>query len=104
MALALVEMRWISEVGVKCGRFESDVVIGDGVGCMGGDGGEGGGVFGGVVEMVRREISVKDVERRWRGMVLGLVGCFLDSEFLGCFSIVCESGDGCNGSAGVLNR
>ena len=38
-----------------------------------GDGDVGGGVFGGVVEMERREIvGVMVGERRWRGRVLGL--------------------------------
>ncbi len=51
MVLALVEMRWISEVAVRWGRFlgGEDVegeVFADGV---------SGGVLGGVVEMVRRE-------------------------------------------------
>lgn len=47
VALALVDMRWISDEGVRCGRDE-------GVGFAGGVGdGGGGGVLGGVVEMAR---------------------------------------------------
>lgn len=45
--MALVDMRWISDDGVRCGRDE-------GVGFAGGVGdGGGGGVLGGVVEMAR---------------------------------------------------
>ena len=79
--LAEMEMRWISEVGVRWGReggvdggfggFGGGEVEGDGDGE--GEGEVGGGVLGEVVEMVRVEIvGVMVGERRWRGRVLGL--------------------------------
>lgn len=50
MDLALVDMRWISDEGVRCGREDvADFV--EGIGDE-----PGGGVFGDVVEIARMEV------------------------------------------------
>lgn len=74
-----MEIRWISEVGVRWGSDEGSWGVEGGFGglvgvCEGdGDGEAGGGVFGGVVEMERVESGgVMVGERRWMGMLLGL--------------------------------
>lgn len=48
--LALVDMRWISDEGVRCGRKD----VAESVGGVGGE--PGGGIFGDVVEIVRMEV------------------------------------------------
>ncbi len=75
MSLALVDMRWISEEGVRWGRVGGAGFVG-GIGDELGSvvelcGDEGGGVLGGVVEMARVVVVVgwRRVGRRWKGML-----------------------------------
>ena len=66
--LALVDMRWISDEGVRWGRE-------DGAGFAGGAGdGGGGGVFGDVVEIARMVVvGWYMLDKRWNGTDRGVV-------------------------------
>ena len=70
MDLALVDMRWTSDMGVRCGRV--DVAIFE----EGGGDEVGGGVLGGVVEIARILVAVGwwwVLDRRWIGTARCLV-------------------------------
>ena len=71
----VVEMRWISEVGVRWGRLGGGEAggVGEVDEAGGADGGAvgdcGGGILGGVVVIVRVEVEeLAGVARRWRGI------------------------------------
>lgn len=62
----LVDMRWISDVGVRWGKDEGAVGVGGAEEVERAVG--GGGFLGGVVEIWRIEVSELAVGRRWRGI------------------------------------
>ena len=95
VGLALVDMRWISEEGVRCGRegagnFAARGGVGDGGGGGGGGGvwdgdGRGGGVLGDVVEIARVVVMGWCVlDRKCNGSGRGVVARrrVADSNFL----------------------
>lgn len=80
MDLALVDMRWISDEGVRCGR-EDVAEFGEGVG-----GESEGGVLGDVVEIVRMEVvGLEMLDRMCNGMGKSVVA----SPRVVDFDVVC---------------